>query len=215
MGQCKRTPFMPLLRPLLFERRKPSSGPDRTTAPPRLDRSLPTRCRRSRPFAVRRYQRAVADGARREPPMQVAKGCPGAVRRAPEAPRSAGFMARERSEPRQHFWRILFERSERSERSELCAGPWTRAPQGSRSEAEAASSARRAAPGQPFATTELRLPIDSSCVRNWPGLPFQGRRRKRPADRPRVERLVFQALTSPPRWSPASRSVERATACMW
>ena len=41
-------------------------------------------------------------------------------------------MARERSEPRKHFWRILFERSERSERSELCAGPWTRAPQGSR-----------------------------------------------------------------------------------
>ena len=77
-------------------------------------------------------------------------------------------MARERSEPRRHFWRILFERSERSERSELCAGPWTRAPQGSRSEAEAASSARRAAPGQPFAATALRLPIDASCVRNWP-----------------------------------------------
>ena len=73
-------------------------------------------------------------------------------------------MARERSEPRQHSWRILFERSERSERSELCAGPWTRAPQGSRSEAEAASSVRRAAPGQPFAATELRLPIDASNV---------------------------------------------------
>ena len=59
-------------------------------------------------------------------------------------------MARERSEPRKHFWRILFERSERSERSESCAGPWTRAPQGSRSAAQAASSARRDAPGQPF-----------------------------------------------------------------
>ena len=77
-------------------------------------------------------------------------------------------MAREHSEPRQHFWRILFERSERSERSELCAGPCTRAPQGSRSEAEAASSARRAATGQPFAATELRLPIDASNVRGWP-----------------------------------------------
>jgi hypothetical protein len=77
-------------------------------------------------------------------------------------------MARERSEPRQHFWRILSERSERSERSESCAGPWTRAPQGSRSAAQAASSARRAAPGQPFAATELRLPIDASNARNGP-----------------------------------------------
>ena len=105
-------------------------------------------------------------GARREPSMPAAKGCPGAVRRASEAPRSAGFMARERSEPRQHFWRILFERSERSERSESCAGPWTRAPQGSRSEAQAASSARCAAPGQPFVATGLLLPIDASNVRN-------------------------------------------------
>ena len=107
-------------------------------------------------------------GARREPSMPAAKGCPGAVRRASEAPRSAGFMARERSEPRRHFWRILFERSERSERSESCAGQWTRAPQGSRSAAQAASSARRAAPGQPFAATELRLPIVASNVRSGP-----------------------------------------------
>ena len=77
-------------------------------------------------------------------------------------------MARERSEPRKHFWRILFERSERSERSESCAGPWTRAPQGSRSAAQAASSARCAAPGQPVAATELCLPIDASNVRNGP-----------------------------------------------
>jgi hypothetical protein len=38
----------------------------------------------------------------------------------------------------------------------------------SQASAPAASSARRAAPGQPFAATELRLPIGASCVRNWP-----------------------------------------------
>ena len=113
-----------------------------------------------------------------KPPTPEAKGCPGGAGRAYEAPRSAGAMAREHSEPRKHFWRILFERSERSERSELCAGPWTRCtepghkqssglfvpgegpglwpgPQGSRSAAQAASSARLAPPGQPFAATEL------------------------------------------------------------
>ena len=36
-------------------------------------------------------------------------------------------MDRERSEPRKHFWRMLFERSERSERSELCGTPSRRA----------------------------------------------------------------------------------------
>ena len=77
-------------------------------------------------------------------------------------------MARARSALRRLTWRILFERSERSERSESCAGPWTRAPQGSRSAAQAASSARRAAPGQPFAATELRLPIVASNVRSGP-----------------------------------------------
>ena len=94
-------------------------------------------------------------GARRTPPLSTAKGCPGGARRACEAPRSAGFMARARSAPRGHFWRILSERSERSERSELCAGPWTRAPQGSRRAAPTASVARRAPPGQPFAATGL------------------------------------------------------------
>ena len=105
-------------------------------------------------------------------------------------------MARERSEPRQHFWRILFERSERSERSELCAGPWTRAPQGSRSAAQAASSARRAAPGQPFAATALRLPIDASCVRNWPGPGFpppRGHRKQILAGRAIAPKVIFLA----------------------
>ena len=77
-------------------------------------------------------------------------------------------MARERSEPRRHFWRILSERSERSERSELCAGPWTRAPQGSLSAAKAASVDRRAPPGQPFAATETFTPTQTLKVRNVP-----------------------------------------------
>ena len=77
-------------------------------------------------------------------------------------------MARERSEPRKHFWRILFERSERSERSELCAGPWTRAPQGSLSAAKAASVDRRAPPGQPCAATETCTPTQTLKVRNVP-----------------------------------------------
>jgi len=46
----------------------------------------------------------------------------------------------ERSELRKLTCRILFERSERSERSELCGTPSRRAAQGSRSEAEAAPS---------------------------------------------------------------------------
>ena len=46
----------------------------------------------------------------------------------------------ERSELRGLTCRILFERSERSERSELCGTPSRRAAQGSRSEAEAAPS---------------------------------------------------------------------------
>ena len=77
-------------------------------------------------------------------------------------------MARERSEPRKHFWRILFERSERSERSELCAGPWTRAAQGSRSAAETASVARRAPPGRPFAATTAHTRKPTVKVRNGP-----------------------------------------------
>ena len=60
-------------------------------------------------------------------------------------------MARERSEHRELTWRMLFERSE------LCAGPWTRAPQGSRSAAETASVARRAPTARPFAATTVRV----------------------------------------------------------
>ena len=122
-------------------------------------RSPPSRLRCSAPHAApppgtacREFTRCALSN---KPPTLKAKGCPGGARRAYEAPRSAGAMARERSEPRKHFWRILSERSERSERSELCAGPGPRAPEGSRSAAQAASSARLDPPGQAFAATEL------------------------------------------------------------
>jgi len=45
----------------------------------------------------------------------------------------------------------LFERSERSERSELCGGPQDRASQGSRSEAQTASAKCPGLPGRAFA----------------------------------------------------------------
>jgi len=136
-------------------------------------RSPPSRLRCSAPHTAPppgpACRSGTGGGVRRGPPLLPAKGCPGGARRACEAPRSAGFMARERSEPRKHFWRILFERSERSERSELCAGPWTRAPQGSRSAAKAASVARRAPPGQAFAATMVRMPRPAQPnVRNGP-----------------------------------------------
>ncbi len=140
------------LRSLRSDRMRQVSSRSALRAPPsRLRCSAPhtatppgTACRSSH-----------GGGARRVPALVPAKGCPGGARRACEALRSAGFMARARSAPRGHFWRILSERSERSERSELCAGPWTRAPQGSRRAAPTASVARRAPPGQPFAATGL------------------------------------------------------------
>ncbi len=120
-------------------------------------RSPPSRLRCSAPHTApppgTACRSSTGGGDRREKPLPAAKGRSGGARRACEAPSSAGFMARARSALRRLTWRILFERSERSERSELCAGPWTRAAQGSRSAAETASVARRAPPGRPFATT--------------------------------------------------------------
>ena len=50
----------------------------------------------------------------------------------------------------------LFERRERSERSELSDGPRDRAPQGSRSAAETASAKRRGLPARAFARADRR-----------------------------------------------------------
>ena len=111
---------------------------------------------------------STGGGDRREKPLPAAKGRSGGARRACEAPSSAGFMARARSALRRLTWRILFERSERSERSELCAGPWTRAAQGSRSAATTASVVRRAPPGRPFAATTVRTRKPMVKVRTGP-----------------------------------------------
>ena len=80
-----------------------------------------------------------------------AKSRPGRWQRACGAPRSTGFVARARSAPRNLICRTLFERSERSERSELCDGPQGRAPQGSRCAAPTASPKRCRLPGCDFA----------------------------------------------------------------
>ena len=133
----------------------------RATNPALLGASDARRTAPGQPFAT------GMGGSRRAPPRWLERQAVpggGAVCGAEQRSLEGG----ERSELRKLACRILFERSERSERSESCAGPWTRAPQGSRSAAQAASSARRAAPGQPFAATELRLPIVASNVRSGP-----------------------------------------------
>ena len=84
---------------------------------------LPCAARRPRPRPHRAPPAAQPPelALQRVPAASAAKGCLAGVRRACEAPRNAGFRARARSALRQHFWRRLFERSERSERSEFCA----------------------------------------------------------------------------------------------
>ena len=86
-----------------------------------------------------------------EPLDMSAKACPGGLRSASSALRSAGLVARARSAPRELTCRRLFERSERSERSEFGDGPRDRAPEGSRSEAETAEVKRSRLPGHAFA----------------------------------------------------------------
>lgn len=73
------------------------------------------------------------------------------ARRSLQGLRSGGFLAARFSALRALSCRILFERSERRERSELCDGPKTRAPQSSRSEAQTASPKRCRLPGRTFA----------------------------------------------------------------
>ena len=81
----------------------------------------------------------------------VAKARPGRLRSASEAPSSAGRVARARSAHQQLTCRRLFERSERSERSEFGDGPRDRAAQGSLSEAKTAEAKRSSLPGCAFA----------------------------------------------------------------
>ena len=84
-----------------------------------------------------------------------AKACPGRLRSASSAPSSAGPVARARSALRELTCRRLFERSERSERSEFGDGPRDRAAQGSRSAAETAEVKRSRLPGRAFAAQTI------------------------------------------------------------
>ena len=84
-----------------------------------------------------------------QPTAVFAKAHPGRRQRAFEALRSTGLVAA-RSASSSDSSR-LFERSERSERSELRDGPRARAPQGSRSKAQTASTKRCRLPGRAFA----------------------------------------------------------------
>ena len=81
----------------------------------------------------------------------VAKARPGRLHSASEAPSSAGRVARARSALQQLTCRRLFERSERSERSEFGDGPRDRAAQGSRRAAPTAEAKRSSLPGRDFA----------------------------------------------------------------
>jgi len=82
----------------------------------------------------------------------AARACPGRLRSASAAPSSAGLVARARSALRELTCRRLFERSERSERSEFGDGPRDRAAQGSLSEAKTAEVKRSSLPGRAFAS---------------------------------------------------------------
>ena len=69
------------------------------------------------------------------------------ARRSLQGPKSGGFLAARASAHRPHACRILFERRERSERSELCDRPGTRAPRGSRRPSQSHTQCR---PGSPL-----------------------------------------------------------------
>ena len=61
----------------------------------------------------------------------------------------------------------LFERSERSERSEFCGGPCDRAPERSRREAATAEAKRRARPARAFAAPTFARDAVASCLRDF------------------------------------------------
>jgi hypothetical protein len=101
----------------------------------------------------------------------AAKARPGRLRSASEAPSSAGRVARARSAHQQLTCRRLFERSERSERSEFGDGPRDRAAQESLSVAKTAEAKRSSLPGRAFAA-----PTAAECARRTAAM---GRKRPR------------------------------------
>ncbi len=111
----------------------------------------------NRPCRVPPAAKAGMGGLPPHTTIGSAKARPGRWQRACGAPRSTGLVARARSAPRNLICRTLFERSERSERSELCDGPQGRAPQGSRCAAPTASPKRCRLPGRAFAAPHVEV----------------------------------------------------------
>jgi len=116
----------------------------------------------------------------------VAKARPGRLRSASEAPSSAGRVARARSALQQLTCRRLFERSERSERSEFGDGPRDRAAQGSRRAASTAEAKRSSLPGCGFARASARMQSrrrSSAACRKQPAHAYRRfmRRERHPA----------------------------------
>ena len=106
---------------------------------------------KARPGRLRSASEAPSRRARtgtvlRTVPAWRAAGPPGPVR-----PARPGLVARARSAHQQLTCRRLFERSERSERSEFGDGPRDRAAQGSRRAAPTAEAKRSSLPGRDFA----------------------------------------------------------------
>jgi hypothetical protein len=89
-------------------------------------------------------------------PGVAAKARSGRLQRASGAPSSAGLATPARSADQPLTCRRLFERSERSERSEFGGGPQDRAAQGSQSEAQTAPAKRCGLSERAFAAPTLK-----------------------------------------------------------
>ena len=127
-----------------------------------------------------------------------AKAYPGRRQRAFEALRSTGLVAA-RSASSSDSSR-LFERNERSERSELRDGLRDRAPQGSRSAAETASTKRCRLPGCAFATPQPATRNPQPAIRN-PQSATRNPRRRPGCRLPFLfehQRIRIRALPTPP-----------------
>jgi len=98
----------------------------------RRPRHCAPRRRRNRPCQAPPVARSRPGLLSTQQPSAATKPGPGRTRCAFEAPRSAEPLASARSALRELTSSRLFERSERSSRSEFATRPWDRAPQGSR-----------------------------------------------------------------------------------
>jgi len=149
------------LRSLRSDNRRESVDEARWRAPTSALRSSSPQ-KSPLPGAARRS--ATVGAFRASNPAVSAKACPGRLRSASAAPSGAGLVARARSALRQLTCRRLFERSERSERSEFGDGPGDRAAQGSLSAAKTAEAKRSSLPGHAFAETSELLAQNARAV---------------------------------------------------